>query len=259
MSELLLKVKHVLTGWVGQTLWHALGPEWTLPSGLAVQVKTQAEWVIYNDIFVNREYDDAILDTVNSNINEPLIVDLGANVGYFGLRFADLWIQGRGRQPNFDVVGVEGSPAIFEELTKRIRGNPTNDAVLAGRLRYHFGLVGEKTGQTFISTSFFHVTNSIAGERSRFGSMVSFVDLETLLPGERRISLLKCDIEGAEELFLTTYPSLLKRVDQVVIELHPRRCNVERCAEMLFAAGMIRHSRVRDSAPEFTVDRFMRP
>ena len=41
--------------------------KWTLQSGLVVNVKNYAEWVIYNDIFVDSEYDLPIQTLLNSS------------------------------------------------------------------------------------------------------------------------------------------------------------------------------------------------
>ncbi len=258
MQAVWARAQHHIKGLATQGLWSTLRPEWALPSGLTVQVRSSAEWVIYNDIFVDREYDEAILDVVKNSGPNPVIMDLGANVGYFGLRFADLWIQQRGSHEPFQLIGVEGAPAVFAELLKRITSAGKNSSLLRDQLQYHFGLAGERSGEMFISTSLFHVTNSIMGKRATFGSMVPFLDIETLIPPTRRISLLKCDIEGAEQLFLQTYPALLERVDQVIIELHTRRCDVDRCIELLKKSGLSRHQRMRECPPEITVDRFLR-
>jgi len=57
--------------------------------------------------------------------------------------------------------------------------------------------------------------------------------------GEGRIGLLKCDIEGAELVFLKNYPRLLERTDIAVLELHPQLCNQEECISLLRAAGLV--------------------
>ena len=96
------------------------------------------------------------------------------------------------------------------------------------------------------------------GDGSRFGASVPFVDLDTLLPPGERIALLKCDIEGAEEIFLENYPQLFSRVDRAVFELHYDRCNVDRCVDLLDQAGLTRRTVIRDCRPEYSVDLFER-
>jgi FkbM family methyltransferase len=237
-------IKQVLPESIGSKLsgfvWQALDLSWELPSNISVRIDSVAEWVIYNDIFVNGEYDrpiDIILDTPGTN---PLILDIGSNVGYFGLRFADKWLRKKGCECKFDLVGVEGSPKTYSELRKRMNQPP-----LCEFGKFYLGLVGMRTGKAYIRTSRFHVTDSISAIPSRSSFQVSYIDLDSIIAPDRRISLLKCDIEGSEEVFLENYPDLLKRTDLAVIELHSTLCNTERCYDLLNAAGLAHYENVR--------------
>jgi len=241
-----------INGRLSKTIWEQLAPFWKLRSGLAVQIKGIGEWVVYNDIFVEGEYDVAIDMVLESDEMSPFILDLGANVGYFSIRFADRWIRKKGIASRFTIIGIEGSPVTYSELQERV-----SQPVLSDWCKYYFGLVGKRTGNGYISTSPFHVTDSIVAPTSRFNSRVEFLDLGALIPADRDISLLKCDIEGAEEMFLENYPELLKRVRVAVFEMHPEKCNVSRCFGLLNAAGLFHHSNIRE-CDSFTVDVFRR-
>jgi hypothetical protein len=52
------------------------------------------------------------------------------------------------------------------------------------------------------------------------------------------VDLLKCDIEGAELLFLQSYPDLLRSVRAVVMELHPGLCDANECLRLLAEYGL---------------------
>jgi hypothetical protein len=73
-----------------------------------------------------------------------------------------------------------------------------------------------------------------------------------------RIALLKCDIEGAEELFLSTYPDLLSRVDTAVVELHHQFCSPVRCRELLAQAGLKRVRVIKTYGDDCTLEWFSR-
>src|SRR5690242_4474626 len=103
------KLNRIARGRFGGKLWSILRPEWTLPSGLKVTVGSWAEWVTYNDIFVDGEYDVPIRHAIDHAEPDAVILDIGANVAYFALRFSDLWMRARPRQ-SFRLIGVEGSP-----------------------------------------------------------------------------------------------------------------------------------------------------
>jgi FkbM family methyltransferase len=236
---------------LSRAVWRQLSPVWRLPSGLVAKVKSSAEWAIYNDIFVEGEYDLAISELLGNCPERPVVVDLGANVGYFALRFADLWLR-RNDGREFEILGVEGSPSTYDELISRM-----NQPLISESCRFHLGLIGRRTGFGFISNLPFHVANSVAIRPSRGLQRVRYVGLDSLIPDDRRISLLKCDIEGSEETFLQNYPDLLRRVDLAVFEMHPDKCSVTLCMELLDAAGLVHQTNIR-SCDSFTVDLFKR-
>jgi FkbM family methyltransferase len=216
-----------LVAWQGRRL------SYKLPSGITIEVSSASDWAVYNEVFVEGEYDVPILKVVENGADNPLIVDLGANVGYFSLRFADLWRRHRGANAPFRVMSVEGCPRTFEQLRDRLQ-QPS----LAGRCVPSFGLAGARTGEAAISTSVTTGLNSIHGHRSLSRARVPFIDLETIIPAEGRIALLKCDIEGAECTLLENYGGLFARVERAVFEFHPQWCSVSRCRELLSASGL---------------------
>ena len=245
------RLGRIARGRLGGTLWQILRPEWTLPSGLKITIASWAEWVIYNDIFVDGEYDIPIRHAVQHAAPGSVALDVGGNVGYFALRFADLWLRERGAA-ELKLVGVEGSPRTYPRLLERL-----DQEALKGRTDYRFGLAGERSGSAKISTSEFHVTDSIvAGDGS--GTSVPFLDLTTVAPDDARISLIKCDIEGAEMMFIENYPDLLRRTDSIVIELQHQMYDSKKCVTLLQEAGLQHAQRLRDFSPDATVDFFVR-
>ena len=119
MAKALERLGRIARGRFGAKLWSLLRPEWTLPSGLKVTIASWAEWVTYNDIFVDGEYDVPIHHAVQHAGAGDVVLDVGGNVGYFALRFADLWT--RERKDAFKIIGVEGSPHTYPRLLERLR------------------------------------------------------------------------------------------------------------------------------------------
>ena len=227
--------------------------KWTLQSGLVVNVKNYAEWVIYNDIFVDSEYDLPIQTLLNSSLeNQKLnIIDLGANVGFFTLRLADLLI--KNDKSDFHVTLVEGSPSIYNELVSRLK----TQKVVEEHLNIVNGLVGELQGKAKIVEQDFHVMNTVNFDNQSKGKYVNFIDLNSLFPKDVDIDLLKCDIEGSELIFLENYKDFLLRVKNAVFELHHDRCDTLKCREILRDAGLINHKNIRTES-NFSVDFFWR-
>jgi len=218
-----------------QHLFEILDLEYQLRSGITVRVASQGEWWTYNDIFVNHEYDAAIQTALSSRApDQPFVVlDLGANIGYFLLRVVDLISQNQSPPFPCDVTLVEGSPSNFKKLQARLTAQQLN------HVNYHLvhGLVGARRGQGVINESALHVKNTIMQSPAIGGIQVEFVDLCKLMVGREHVDLLKCDIEGAEQSFIENYPDLLRRVNTAVFELHHGMCETTRCLRMLSDLG----------------------
>src|SRR5690349_7999836 len=129
---------------------------WTVRSGIKVEVTNDSEWVIYNDIFVDGEYDIPIQQALSSEHRRPLnVIDLGANVGFFTLRYIDL-LRRSGRDPSRMVL-VEGAPAVAVELRRRLF--ELNEGLTG--IRVVEGLVGDRAGTAKIAQHNFHAMNSL--------------------------------------------------------------------------------------------------
>jgi FkbM family methyltransferase len=218
-----------------QHLFEILDLEYQLQSGITIRVASQGEWWTYNDIFVNHEYDAAIQAAVSSRAPEQpiVILDLGANIGYFLLRVADLISQNQGASFPCDVTLVEGSPSNFKKLQDRLAAQQLKHV----NYRLVHGLVGARSGQGVIKESALHVKNTIVQGAASGGTPVEFIDLCKVMAEREKIDLLKCDIEGAEQSFIETYPDLLGRVNTAVFELHHGMCDTTRCLRMLSDLG----------------------
>ena len=231
-----------------------LNLKWKLKSGIKISVASSADWVLYNDIFVDGEYDVPILDCIHRWPSaQPMnVLDLGANVGYFTLRFADLARRHCHDDLSYHVTMVEGSPALAKELKKRIN--------LAGGVESHVsiinGLIGKREGIGRISETEFHPMNSIVPEGGK-GVQVRYINLGSLPEASEKIHLLKCDIEGSELQFIETYTDLLRKVESAVFELHPKVCDTDRCVHLLNEAGFVRYELLRKTE-DFMVAHFLR-
>jgi FkbM family methyltransferase len=232
MRQVRARSRH-LVYWQGRPLFHDLS------SGVSVEITSASDWAIYNEMFVEGEYDRAIRAVSGSPGDDPYVLDLGANVGFFALRFADIWLRERGAT-SFQVLSIAGSPRTYAQLARNI-----HQPALVGHCTTSHGLIGRRAGHGWISTSMLAGLNSMYTRQSLSRARVRFVDLEQLVPADRQIALVKCDIEGAEQHFLESYPALLRRVHALVIEFHHDLCQVARCRTLLEAAGLVHHRQLR--------------
>jgi FkbM family methyltransferase len=242
--------------------WKILQPKIILSSGVALTVKTESDWEVAQEIFVERDYDDAILQAFSSGDNgTPVrIVDLGANVGFFSLRCIHLHLQAK-PQAHLELLAVEGAPSLCADLEERLsRGRDPNVNLIIKQ-----GLVGHRTGKAMIySSSFSSCTNAIVQEDTkvsrnpllnRHAEECQYLDLDQLIDPLAMVDLIKCDIEGSECDFLQSYVDLLKRTRLLVIELHPHQCNVNTCRELLTSYGFL-HMRTIKNQPTHSLEMY---
>jgi FkbM family methyltransferase len=242
-------VKRGLSRW----LWRRRGLTWQLPSGLHARVESLSDWAVYNEIFVDRAYDDVIeLAVTTAPADRPLVVvDLGAHVGYFSLRVAE-----RVRQlvnARVTIAMLEAHPETFDTLAARWKRQPLDSRTAVRLVR---GLAGARSGVARFTTEAFTAASHIGDDGGR-GTEVPFVDLDTVAPATGPIDLLKCDVEGAEGQVITEYPTLLSRVRHAAFEFHPQRVDVDSLLNQLAAAGL-RQTRVLTATPEGSLRLFAR-
>ncbi len=232
-----------------QSLYEWMKLENTLRTGITLQVSSHGEWWIYNDIFVNGEYDAPILQALEkcSPLRPLTVLDLGANVGFFTLRVIDLVRQAR-PGCRVEVTMVEASPSVFAELERRLKAQALPEV----NLRMVQGLVGKRTGSASLQESAIHVKNTIMHGKSLHSHSVPFIDVNLLMDQIGEIDLMKCDIEGAELLFLENYEDLLSKVKNAVFELHHEMCDTEKCRRILFSNGF--RETVLRTTPAFSVN-----
>jgi FkbM family methyltransferase len=224
-----------------------------LKSGIDISVASDSDWFVYNEIFTNKEYDTALFSLLSSKIKVPLILDLGANVGYFTLKVADELKQAG--IEHFRIVAVEASPSNYSLLKKRMSQQALKDRVSA-----YLGLAGYKSGSEIVMHSQHHYGHSAFPANTKGKKVVvEYLDIEKLINDTDEISFLKCDIEGSEEIFIKEYFSLLNRVRHAVFEFHARDCNVEHCRKMLSEAGLMPRGVIKeDPLYKTTVEIFSR-
>jgi FkbM family methyltransferase len=218
---------------------------WTTTSGITVRVATYNEWIIYNEIFVDGEYDPAIHAALGrvSGDRPFRVLDLGANVGFFTLRLFDR-LRGSGRRDAAcDVTLVEADAALVPVLDARLH----HDNALAGSVRVVHGAVGRRDGTaTFYPSAASPGNGSLEPRPGRGGVTVPSVDVDRVTRDMPDIDLVKCDIEGAELSFFELYPALLRKTATLIVEIHADRSPIARCRELLGAAGLTRERVLRD-------------
>lgn len=167
---------------------------------------------VFHQVFVEDEYGPlADLGCLTT------IVDCGANVGFSATYLL-------ARHPDATLLAVEPDPGNFAALRRNLV--PFGDRVRASNAAvwsHSCGLVLCREGFRDHREWSVHVREAVDGEVPD----VEALGLAELLDsfGERRIDLLKMDVERAEvAIFSSGVDRWLDRVDNIVIELHDDEC-----------------------------------
>jgi FkbM family methyltransferase len=230
-------------------LFQWLDLEWIVRSGVRLRVSSYGDWIIYNEIFVGGEYDHALRLALDSRPDPttPLhIVDLGSNVGFFTLRVVDELRQRQIASAGLMITAVEGDSYCIEEFRSRVFVENS----LSENVRLLHGLVGERTGAANLRAPDPEQGHNTAFKgNGQAGVRVGYVDLNPLFTLTPCIDLLKCDIEGAELLFIQNYPELLRKVRVAVFELHDDLCDTQQCRRLLDELGFTHQAVLRPGSP----------
>jgi FkbM family methyltransferase len=162
-------------------------------------------------VFVLREY-DGLMPRLRQREN-LVILDAGANVGAFALFM-------KSEFPSARVVSVEASIDTHGVLAENVARSGWADwSTYNCALWDHDGTVGFADHATASANSAVVGLDNSAPGRSTVPARRLDGLIAELLPATR-ISLLKLDIEGAEERVLASVRGKLAMVDSLVIEIH---------------------------------------
>jgi len=250
---LLANFKHYLWG----ALMKRMHLDYHLRSGIQVIVRNYADWCIYNDLFVNGEYNRAIDDTIaewtpNAGKERLCVLDLGANTGYFVLQIADIFLH-RCPVGELAIRPVEASPKVAEELRRRLVIPGTRvDAKITS------GLVGKREGVAQLHFGKEDIVNFVGDTGGQWKEVrgmetLPYVDLNSITADMPVVHLIKCDIEGSEYEFLANYRDLFAKTRRIVIEFHSPFGDIAAATEKLKGMGFTKVEVLRESQQTPTI------
>jgi FkbM family methyltransferase len=225
-------------------------PYWIkLNSGLQIGIDSLVTLNLFEEIFIREIYSSAfsILDQID------FIIDLGANRGLFMIyAYHKLTTIGRNNSPM--MVCVEPVKENLNRLTNHININQLSGYVIPVE-----GVVTkQRVGQAdFNYYSRHHVTGKIRSGHPGQNIRVNIIDLAKFVK-ERWIDVLKVDIEGSEEDFLTEYADILLRTKVLIVEFHLDLVNHQACQSIITNSGLVYHSGSGDCEGKTIVETYYR-
>ena len=175
-------------------------------------------------VFVLREYEGLWRHLPR---DKPLVViDAGANVGAFAMVL-------KSEFPSARVVSVEASASTYELLADNVRRSGwTGWSALNCALWDHDGTVDFADDAFASANSSVHADGGATPGRASVPARRLDSLIDEMLPATR-ISLLKLDIEGAEERVLCSVRGHLSMIDAIVIEVHAHRVSEDNVLKLL--------------------------
>jgi FkbM family methyltransferase len=140
-----------------------------------------------------------------------LVIDVGANVGFFSVRFAQ-WVGTSG-----EVISIEPEDRNYDSLVSALKRKD-----LIGRVRALKAVAAAAPGPAFLEINSLHPADHKIS-RDGTGMAVDAITLDGVVPdkGILRPSLVKIDVQGAEMLVLQGASDILKiSRPALFIELH---------------------------------------
>ncbi|MDD2921808.1 MAG: FkbM family methyltransferase [Anaerolineales bacterium] len=179
------------------------------------------EWSLMQAILLDEEYGGRVARLFEEK-PPSVIIDAGANVGMFSVYALSKWSAAK-------VLAVEPAPDTFDLLE---RNQKKNSAFKWRVFQYAFwkedGTVSFENGGLSMAS---HISADVKDEQIPSIRLDHFV--EKYLQADEGVSLLKMDIEGAEEAVLNAAQGILARVYAIVIEIHSAMCDESAVRELL--------------------------
>jgi FkbM family methyltransferase len=145
-----------------------------------------------------------------------IVIDVGANVGFFSRRFA-AWVGEKGK-----AILIEPEDRNYEILISALRREHLLD-----RTRALKAVVAAAPGRAFLEINPLHPAHHKLS-KDNTGVAVEAVTLDSLVSdkGDRKLSLVKIDVQGAEMLVLQGASEILRMSQPALfIELHEEGLN----------------------------------
>lgn len=180
------------------------------------------DWFAVDEVLVKEEY--ALVNKLLSGKIAPRVFDLGANIGTFSLYVLAHF-------PKASCVALEASADTFAVLQETQGLNPHAAWTCLCAAAW------QADGFISFESSEFSTGSHVSQEGGEQVKTLCFQSLlaQTQAP-DQPIDLMKIDIEGAEEAFVVGQEAALLRIDHLMIELHPKRCNTAAVLATLRAA-----------------------
>jgi len=188
----------------------------TRPNKISFDVSSGI-YLVFKEIFMSDVYNiDELLTKIPG---KPVIVDIGANVGFFDMLILS-------KLPGATIYAYEPLPVNIAKLNKIISENPqiknaisVYQRAVTGKSKEALELFMEDTDDSQVVASVFSDFNKNNTKKISVPS----ITLTEIVTGNKleQIDLLKIDCEGSEyDIIYNTDPAIIKRAKFIALEIH---------------------------------------
>jgi FkbM family methyltransferase len=182
------------------------------------------------DVFMSAQYWRAF---EHVSASPQLIVDLGAHCGHFAV-LCHLALLERFVSDSTDYILVEANPFLIPHIRRVVE-----EVDFSQQVKIIQGLVGKKEGTASFQADRRNLLASSVQSPVTNGetTVLSYLDLDSILPAGVPIDILKIDIEGSEYDLLQNYPHLFLAAKLLLIEVHGTIENQKAFEQQLVTTG----------------------
>lgn len=188
----------------------------TKPNSIQFEVP-ESLYQVFKEIFMADVYE---IDTLAKQLpQDPVVVDIGANAGFFDFILLS-------KVPQARIYAFEPMPANIQRLSNTIQKNASikeqievYQMAVTGVEKEYLEIFAEDTDDNQVVASVFSGFN----KSNTKGIRVPCISLETIFRKHQldKIDVLKMDCEGSEyEIIYKTDPQLIKKIKRMVVEVH---------------------------------------
>ena len=180
-----------------------------------LSLKNKYDVASVRDVFFSAHY-----WRVFEHLEQPpkLVLDLGAHCGHFAL-LVHLAVLEKYGADVAEYFLVEPQPNLVRKATQTL-----SEAGFLKQTKVIQGLVGKRKGNAWIATPKNNLLGAAVGsgtiQNPKNGFYADYIDLNSIVPAEAIIDILKVDIEGSEYDLIQNYPGLFAQARLVLVELH---------------------------------------
>lgn len=188
----------------------------TKPNNITFQVSLPL-YQVFKEIFLENVYN---IDAVVSQLpQKPVIVDIGANAGFFDILMLS-------KVKDAKIFAYEPIPRNIQQIKNTLDANATfknninvSQLAVTGTISDKIDLYIESENENSVIASIFSDFNSSNANKISVDT-ITLTDI-ILKNGLAEIDILKVDCEGSEyDIFYNTDPALIRRAKMILLEVH---------------------------------------